>query len=89
MGGSHFAIWFLDLFPPNGMEMGSDGKPSWLAAAIMAGMLYLAENSQIINDLNDRIAMLVLVVLGIILYIAVAVALGLHHHLRKTQHGKS
>ena len=80
---------FLTYFRRMGWKWVATASQAGLAAAIMAGMLYLAENSQIINDLNDRIAMLVLVVLGIILYIAVAVALGLHHHLRKTQHGKS
>lgn len=77
---------FLLYFKRMGWQWLVAGIKAGIASAIMAGGLYVLKNSLIISHLNIRISMLVLVISGIILYTALALALGLHHHLRKTDH---
>lgn len=62
--------------------------PKTLAAiTVMSALLYWLRHMEGLELLHDSVSMVILVLCGVILYTAMAVGMGLHHHLRRPEQG--
>ena len=80
-------FWFLASAHRMGWQWLKILPKTLTAITVMSASLYWLRHMEGLELLHDSLSMVILVLCGVILYTAMAVGMGLHHHLRRPEQG--